>query len=110
VDALTEHETGWGVYPTILFRFSGDIDFDTFRSGDGKPSPVLFLDITDPKVVGNAGADWNYSSAKGKYVCENWLAIRRPVGAPLEPGRVYVAYMTTAGKAKGGGTIQRSDH
>ncbi|MBM4361970.1 MAG: hypothetical protein FJ104_04770 [Deltaproteobacteria bacterium] len=108
LDALTENEDAWGTYPTVLFRFSGPIEFDTFRSQPGEPSPVQYLDITDPAAPGNGGSAWAWSPGGGKYICHNWLGVRRPDGAPLEPGHTYVVYLSTAGRSKSGLTIERS--
>ena len=40
LDAITAGQSGWGTSPTVLFRFSGPVDFDSDRkavpgSGDG---------------------------------------------------------------------------
>lgn len=106
VDALSANETGWGAYASVLFRFSGRIDFGTFVGGT--TSPVSLLDITDPAVPLNGGLGWGYDSRAGKYICHDWFAIRRPEGSPFEPGRTYVAYLTTAGKDASGKAIARS--
>lgn len=106
VDALGASESGWGTYPTVLFRFSGNIDFGTFVGGT--PSPVAFLDITDPLAPQNAGLSWGYSSQGGKYICHDWFEVRHPDGSPLEPGHTYVVYLTTAGRDSQGRVIERS--
>lgn len=106
VDALTANETGWGAYSTILFRFSGPIDFSTFTGGT--TPPVALLDITDPAAPLNAGLGWGYSSPGGLYICHDWFAVRRPPGTPFEPGHTYVAYLTTAGRDSKGRAIARS--
>jgi hypothetical protein len=108
LDALTANESGWGTYPSVLFRFSGHVDFDTFRASAGKPSPVQFLDITDPANEGNAGASWFYNSAGGKYICHDWLSVRRPEGAPLDPGHTYAVFLSSDGRDAEGKPIERS--
>lgn len=106
VDALTANETGWGAYSTILFRFSGPIDFATFTGGT--TPPVALLDITDPANPINAGLGWGYSSQGGMYICHDWFAVRRSPGSPFEPGHTYVAYLATVGRDAKGNPISRS--
>jgi hypothetical protein len=108
VDAITAGQSGWGTSPSVLFRFSGPVDFDTLRPVSGQPSPVQFLDVTDPQNPGNDGAGWSYSGSSGKYICHDWLAVRRPLGSVLDPGHVYVVYVTTQGHDTNGLPIERS--
>jgi len=102
VDAITANERAWGAYPTILFRFSGSINFDSFASG------VILRDITDPQNPGNGGTAWYYASQGGKYICHDWFAVRPPMGGPLTPGHTYTAYLTTDGRDSNGLPIKRS--
>lgn len=108
VDAIVANESAWGAYPTVLFRFSGPVDFKTLTPVAGQPSPVQFLDITDPKNPGNGGAEWSYSGANGKYICHDWLGVRRPAGEPLEPGHVYTVYIASSARDTNGLAVNRS--
>jgi hypothetical protein len=92
VDAIAANDKAWGAYSTILFRFSGPIDFDSFGSG------VILRDITDPQNPGNGGTAWYSSQQGGKYICHDWFAVRPPVGGPFLPGHTYAAYLTTVGR------------
>ncbi len=98
-------DSGFGAYGTVIFRFSGFIDIDSF-SEDGV---VHFVDITpNAAEYGNQdGHAWYYSSGRTPYVCDNWFGVRRPVGAPMVPGHTYAVYMTTGGKDSSGGDIER---
>jgi predicted esterase len=109
VDALTDGEEAWGAYPTVTFRFSGALDFDTFN----QPTPAInWVDVTPntPEYGGGAGAAWFYYTGRTAYVCDHWLAVRRLQGAPLTPGHTYAVWITTQGKAQGGGNIQRAEN
>jgi hypothetical protein len=108
LDAITASERGWGTSPTVLFRFSGGVDFSTMVPVVGLPSPVQFLDVTDPQNPGNGGAGWTFSGQGGKYICHDWFAVRRPEGAPLEPGHTYAVYLTTVARDTNGLPIDRS--
>lgn len=88
VDAITEHDSGWGAYPTVIFRFSGQFDHGTFAT-----SAVRFVDITDPESPRNLGWRRFYTSARTNYVCDNFVAVQPPAGRPLEPGRTYAVLL-----------------
>ncbi len=84
VDAVTENDSGWGAYPTVLFRFSGGFDFNTF----GRDA-VQFVDITDPANSRSLGWRRFYTDARTNYICDNFVAVQPPFGGPLEPGHTY---------------------
>jgi hypothetical protein len=103
VDAVDGTE-GWGTNPTVVFRFSGRIDFESFNNTQA----VHWLDITDPADPINAGTSYRTYSGDTKYVCSNHFTIRRPDGAPLTPGHVYAVWLGTDGRADDGSAIERS--
>ncbi|MCA9597416.1 MAG: hypothetical protein KC776_29080 [Myxococcales bacterium] len=109
VDAVAASESGWSTYPTVIFRFSGPINFDTFKVKNNV-SPVMWIDVTPgaPEYGDNAGLSWFASGGRSHYVCDNWFGVRRPQGAPLVPGHTYAVWMTTAGQSESGQPIARS--
>jgi hypothetical protein len=94
---------GWGTDPTIVFRFSGDIDFDSFNDGG-----VHFLDITDPADSRNGGTSYRVYSGNTNYMCANHFTVRRRDGNPLEPGHVYAVWLGVEGRGDNGLPIDRS--
>ena len=105
VDALEANDDGWGAYPTATFRFSGPLSVESVQMQD----TAAWVDVT-PGVANpwaSVGLYWFYSSGKNQYVCENYIAMRRPRGYPLVPGHTYAAYLTTTVKADGGATVIR---
>jgi predicted esterase len=101
VDALGER-AGWGAYPTLYFRFSGTFDFDSLSE-----SALRFVDVTDsadPKPV-----YWSrfVTDGRSNYICENFLAVRVPLGRPLTPGHTYAAFVL--GEAGGKTFVGRED-
>ena len=106
VEALEHSAHGWGTDPAIVFRFSGEIDSDSLRDS----GQVAWIDITaGAQSYGeNAGLQWSYSSGRSNSVCDNSLAVRRPVGAPLRPGHTYGIWVGTGALAKDGSVIERS--
>lgn len=88
VDAITENDTAWGAYPTVIFRFSGTFLFETF----GRDA-VQFIDVTDPAQGRNVGWQRFYTDGRSAYVCDNFVAVQPPTGSPLEPGHTYAVYI-----------------
>lgn len=88
VDAVTENDTAWGAYPTVIFRFSGPFDFSTFTV-----DALQFVDITDPAKGGGVGWQRFYTDARTNYICDNFVAVQPPLGHPLEPGHTYGVFI-----------------
>ena len=108
--AIEEETQGWGIYPTVLFRFSNEVAWNSFDNGVN-PGVIRWVDIT-PETSDYASTRGWFSVANGtrtKYLCPNWLAVRPPVGEPLDPGHTYAVILSTAGLAADGATpIKRS--
>jgi hypothetical protein len=107
VDAVTANDTAWGAYPAVTFRFSGPIEADTVVADN-----IHLSDIT-PGSQGNPDDGfWLSSTSSGRtnYVCDNWLAMERWHGYPLQPSHTYAFWLSTGIKAAGGGAVQRSEN
>jgi hypothetical protein len=106
VDALEQNDSGWGTYSTVMFRFSGVLDIATLRM----ENVAGWVDITPdvPEYGSSVGLGWYYNSGRTPYVCDNWIAARRPTGWPLLPNHTYAVWITTGVKAEGGATIARA--
>lgn len=97
---LEQTGTGWSIYPTVTFRFSGEIDFDSLKQANA----TKWVDITAGE--GNElGHNWSGTTGRTAYVCPNAFSFRPPTGAPLKHGHTYVVLMTNVTKAKGGTPI-----
>ncbi|MDX2051045.1 MAG: hypothetical protein SFV15_01555 [Polyangiaceae bacterium] len=106
VDALQATEGTWSGASTIMFRFSGQVDFNSIV-------PHI-MDLTDPNG-GYPGLVYGVDPNKNEYVCHNAYTVRIGGDYPLTPGHSYAVYLTgkdgaTPPKAKGGATIERSAH
>lgn len=97
--AVEQDNDGWGLYQSVFFRFSGELDLGSFASN------VHLVDLTTGSTV---ALRFSYSVGGSAYLCGNWLAVRGGIGAPFEPGHVYSAWLGTGIKAKGGAPVQRS--
>ncbi len=107
VDALTANDKAWGAYPSVTFRFSGPVDGSTLDA-----STIHLSDITPGSKDYPDDGFWysTASSARTSYVCDNWLAMERWHGHPLQPGRTYAFWLSTGVKAADGSAVERSEN
>jgi hypothetical protein len=98
---LEQTGTGWSAYPTVTFRFSGEIDFDSLKI----KGATRWVDIT-PENGNDLGHNWSGTTGRTAYVCPNHLSFRPQAGAPLKAGHKYAVFMTNLAKAKDGSAIQ----
>lgn len=112
VDAITRDFQGWSASPTTIFRFSGPIDFNTFRTPDGEQQRTRYVDVTpgSDDFGRAAGHGWFYFGGGTGYVCPNWFAVRRGAGLPLKPGHTYAVWLTRGGRDAENRAIERSPH
>jgi hypothetical protein len=93
---LTDIETtvdGFSAYPTVLFRFSAPVDLGgTFKG----PKVIRWIDVTTPASPSDLGLGWYGTTGRNAYICNNWIGLRPPTGAPLAPGHTYAVVITTA--------------
>lgn len=104
IDATDGEVRGFSTNPVIYFRFSDDYTFDDV-SGD----TAMIIDITPESPEYNEETSLQWHAASSNYICDNWLAVRRPVGRPLRPSTTYAAILTTGISRKGGGSFSRSE-
>ncbi|MBX3224267.1 MAG: hypothetical protein KF795_27375 [Labilithrix sp.] len=97
---LEQTATGYSVYPTVTFRFSGEIDFESLKLSGA----TRWVDVTDTEG-GDLGYGWSGTTGRTAYVCPNNLSFRPRTGAPLKPGHTYAVMMTNLAKAKDGKAI-----
>ncbi|MFZ5475612.1 MAG: hypothetical protein ACOZNI_02455 [Myxococcota bacterium] len=102
--------TGWGTNPVVYFRFNRPQDFDTIRvlSDD---ATVFFASLDeDADDYGPLGAMQFFTRhARGKYVCQNWLAVSVWDGAPLLPDHTYAVWVTKGITDEAGNTAVRDN-
>ncbi len=112
LDAI-EGAPAWSNSPTVIFRFSGPIDIDSFLWNDDETiRPSRFVDVTpgDPDYGRNLFFSSFYNNARSNYVCPHWRAVRPRRGEVLLPGHSYAIYYTDDVTAMNGSAIQRSEH
>jgi hypothetical protein len=108
LDALTNNEHAWGAYPTVIFRFSGDVDFVSLAPSAGS-ARVHWVDVTPGAAELGADAGWRalYDPRRTKFICPYWLALKRPVGAPLLSGHTYAVWISTLARTRDGRDVER---
>jgi hypothetical protein len=110
LDAIENEATGFSVQGAVFFRFSKNVDFDTVDlSGD---NPNLYLvDITpDSPGYGSGGAISMYATtSRGRYICQNWMALKPSDGYPLRHSTTYAVVVTDGIHSASGTALIRDD-
>mgnify|MGYP000921213255 FL=1 len=107
--AIEKENVGFGIYPTVVFRFSNSVDWNSIDNGVN-PGAVQWVDITPTSPHYGYTLGW-FSLANGmrtKYLCPNWLALRPPLGEPLQPGITYAVILSSSIKRPDGNFVKRS--
>lgn len=109
VSALGSDTPGFSPNPTVFFRFSQPVRFDSIKAGGGVDQNMYFLNITagSPSYGRGSSLGWFMTTGRGKYICQNFLTVRPPWSAPLEPGQTYAVFFTNGVKADDGKSLSR---
>ncbi len=94
---------GFSTYPTVFFRFSAAVDINGTLKATGA---VRWLDITTPTSPVDLALSWSATTDRNAYICNNWMAIRPPKGAPLAPGHTYAVLLASSVRDANGMPIQ----
>src|SRR6185369_10796518 len=68
-------------------------------------APFSFFDVTNPTKARRLGWQRFYTDGRTNYVCDNFLAVQPPVGAPLEPGHTYAVFVLSESEDDEGGAV-----
>jgi hypothetical protein len=109
LDALQTSFEGFGLHPTIFFRFTQTPDFQTIvAQGDTQSLFFVNIDPDSPNYGSSALRSWSGASSAQPFLCPNWLAVRSDWDSPLEPGTTYAAWLTTSVRSGEGALPARS--
>jgi hypothetical protein len=108
--AVMDTESGWGAYSTVYFRFSGPIDFDTFKRENGTPPSWVDITPDTPEYGRGVSIVFGLNPNAGRYICHHAFTVRRAQGAPMLPGHTYAVWLSTNARAEDGSRIERSEH
>jgi hypothetical protein len=101
---LEANADGFSAWPTVTLRFSGGVDLDSLKAN----GVVRFVDLdAQTGQPTDLGYTWIASTARTKYVCEDWMALRPSFAAPLAPGHRHAVFVTTAARTAQRGPIAR---
>lgn len=100
---VEKNADGFSAYPTVFFRFSGAVNFDTLKVN----GVVRMADITPAGTGDDIGYFWSATTSRNKYLCQNNLTLRPPEGAPLQPGHTYAVLISTAVRDGNGVAVAR---
>ena len=114
VEAVEASARGWGANPVVIFRFSGEVDWESFK----ETTPFFWIDVTPglSRAEGfgsNRGLQVSYHGARTNAVCGHWMAVRRYPSSPLRPGHTYAVWIErddSVSLAADGSPIERSEH
>jgi dienelactone hydrolase len=103
IDAIQAGQTGFGLNHATFLRASADLDFGTLNANGDTPT-LYMMDITptSPGYNTRPVLSWQAisgSGSNGRYICQNWVAVRPVWGRPLAPRTTYAVVLTTAVKA-----------
>ena len=97
--ALAHDSSGFGLSPSVTFRFSRPVNQQSLFATDRRPV-VRFVDITPGSDRGDREErDIPFDatlSPGGRYLCEKSLVVRPAGGLPLLPARTYAVVVTRA--------------
>jgi hypothetical protein len=105
VKAIEDDGVGFGLNPTVYFRFSRDPDVGGIPAG-----AVALYDITagTPEYGFKVGHHWAATTGRrGLYTCPRVMAVRPPGWYPLRPGRTYAVVLTREIKDTAGNPMRR---
>lgn len=93
---------GFSRLPTLYFRFSGAVNFDTFKASGA-------MRLADVTTTGGNEVSFNWTATNGRTgsMCANTLRVR-PL-APLVAGHTYAFLLSDAVKTTEGVTVARGE-
>lgn len=103
IQALEKELKGFSTNPTITFRTSSPINFDSIELNNATPS-ILYVNLD---TGNNLGFNVSYNSGRTPYICGPHLTIRAPRSPALQEGKTYVVLLTDSIKNADGKKIQR---
>lgn len=108
LDAIEEEATGFSTQAAVYFRFSKGVDYSTVSLGGDDPN-LFLVDITpDSPGYGEGGAVSMFATtAKGKYICNNWMTLKPTDGYPLRHSTTYAVIVSDGIHSSDGAALTR---
>ncbi len=102
--AIESEIKGFGVNQVVLMRLSKPLLFDSLTLG-GNASTVIYVDLEDGA---QQGVDITSSPGRGKYICDNFLAIR-PFNGTLAHGKTFAVLIMRGIKSQDNQAIEADE-
>ncbi len=85
-----------GLNPSVFFRFSRSQVVGSVVAFAETGNTLHYIDITPGAATYGArnSFSWRTGNSRGRYHCQNWLAVTTYPGFPLDPGHTYAVYLT----------------
>lgn len=97
---------GFGLNPTIHFRFGAPYDWATVAGA----LQLVDVDPDSPERGRARGVAWLTTAGPiSRYLCEDWLGVRTGHGDPLRPGTTYALVVSRSVVPASGGAYRRDD-
>lgn len=91
LEAAEEDLDGFATNPVVYMRFSRDYEWADI---DGDRLLLVDVDPSSPEHGRNLGRSWLTTAGQiTRYICPQWLALRRGHGSPLRPGTTYAVIL-----------------
>ncbi|TNE50471.1 MAG: hypothetical protein EP343_08380 [Deltaproteobacteria bacterium] len=103
IQAIQAELKGFSTNPTITFRLSKPIDFNSVELNTNEPG-IIYVNLdTDQRT----GFNVSYNSGRTPYICGSHLQVRAPNSRVLEGGQTYAVLIMNSVKDSGGTLLKR---
>jgi dienelactone hydrolase/acid stress-induced BolA-like protein IbaG/YrbA len=114
IDAVQAGQTGFGLNHATYLRTSATLDFDTLNA-NGEDATLYMVNLTpgSPDYNKRPVISWQAvggTGSNGRYICQNWVAVRPVWGRPLLPQTTYAVVMTSGIKTEDGAAVGQDEH
>ena len=115
LEASSATQRGFSLTPTIYFRFSATMNFQSISGAANGTieAPTLHFVNVDPESPGYGGGpsyNWHVTDGAGsKVICPRWLAVQVGYDEPLEPNTTYAVYLTQGVRTPSGEMMSADD-
>lgn len=101
---------GFSTNPTIYFRTSNILEFDSVTGDDENATLHLYnIDPDSPDYGRRLSMGWFIQPNQQKFICDNSIQVRPSWAAPLEHGTTYAAWVTDGVRDRSGQALQASE-
>ncbi len=108
LDAIQAEVVDFGRNPTVYFRFSQAVDSNSLKAL-ADDATIHWAVLDGPGYGERSSLRYFYRTGRGRYICQNWLAVSTYEGEMLPTESVVAVYLTKGIKSKGGKEAGREE-